>query len=119
MLEIQPWPGNVRELRLVVERAAVLANGAAIDSSVLADALAHGGEFQGAPIGQPSPPSLNAGEELLRVCDENGWRSVRIAAALGVSRATLFRRLHDMGMTLRSLKVSRRSHQTHLTVRRT
>jgi len=48
-LERHPWPGNVRELRNAIERATLLAGGAAIDVSDLPDAVR--GERAPGPIG--------------------------------------------------------------------
>jgi hypothetical protein len=41
-----------------------------------------------------------------------GWNAARMAAALSIHRATLFRWLSHEGLTLRSLKESHESHES-------
>ena len=91
------WPGNVRELRHVIERATFLAEGTVLTSESLVLAVEHG-----APHGMQAPVKNDISREvLLSTCRENGWRADRIASALGVSRATAFRRLKAVGISLR------------------
>jgi two-component system NtrC family response regulator len=103
------WPGNVRELRLTIERAAILSDTTLLDGSVIMEAF--GGVLVNAPLGFGA---IEAGDsvaklrgELLRVCASHGARSPAIAAALGISRATLFRRLRALGISLEAVRVSR------------
>ena len=86
------WPGNVRELRNVVQRAALLANGALI----AADGL-------GLPAGSGSPIAASGPEEPDRATIEaalarsNGVLA-QAAADLGLSRQALYRRLDRLGL---------------------
>jgi transcriptional regulator of acetoin/glycerol metabolism len=74
------WPGNVRELRNVLERAALLARGGPI-------------ELRHLELGEAGDVDLQA---LLR---RNGGDKERTARELGISRATLYRRLSQTSLT--------------------
>jgi DNA-binding NtrC family response regulator len=87
-LRAHAWPGNVRELKNVVERAALLAGGAAITADALglpADALAG----QGGPrnLDEPSRAAIEAALAAA------GGVVSRAAQALGMSRQALYRRM--------------------------
>jgi DNA-binding NtrC family response regulator len=76
------WPGNIRELRHVIERAAILGDSYYIKPQHL---------------GLPSVkgPSLNELEEkeIKRILQEFDGDITKAAKSLGISRATLYRRL--------------------------
>lgn len=57
-----------------------------------------------------TPPHHPGGHRLRG--RRNGWNSARIARALRIHRATLFRRLSHAGLTLRSLKESQESQES-------
>ena len=86
------WPGNVRELRNVLERALLLARGSPL-------ALSH---FPGIGLnaGYMPPDSLNlARQEEIRIraaMQKFDGDTKKAAAALGISRATIYRRLKEM-----------------------
>ncbi|HEU4647906.1 MAG TPA: sigma 54-interacting transcriptional regulator [Gemmatimonadales bacterium] len=95
------WPGNVRELRAVIDRAAVLSSRGELDAAVLTDAIGRP-PISFADVARiPAGASDAAAAKLLEVCAAEEWRAERIAAALGVSRATLYRRLKTHGIVLR------------------
>jgi two-component system NtrC family response regulator len=108
VLEQYSWPGNVRELRAVIDRAVLLTDREALDASSLTEALDQGAFTSGAHVGT----SNGAGRRLalLAACAANGWDPLRIATALGVSRATLYRRLKQEEITLRTMGHSHQSH---------
>jgi DNA-binding NtrC family response regulator len=96
VLERYSWPGNVRELRSVIGRAAALSPGDTLDAGTLSQSL----ELGGRSAACFNPASRKAA--LLAACAANNWEALRICAALGVSRATLYRRLKDEGISLRT-----------------
>jgi two-component system NtrC family response regulator len=107
LLERYAWPGNVRELRHVIIRAASLTDSRTLDAEAIAEALdvnlvALGSEFCGRPVtpGSALPEELRAFAEL---CRDHGGRPGPIATALGLSRATLYRKLRRLGLSLREL----------------
>jgi transcriptional regulator, propionate catabolism operon regulatory protein len=94
------WPGNVRELRAAVTRAMHLAPEGVIDAAALAEAISLGapdGARAPAPARPPTPR-----ERLEAAGGASGWDAGRMAKALGVSRATLFRWLRAEQLSLRA-----------------
>jgi DNA-binding NtrC family response regulator len=90
------WPGNVRELRHAVERAVLMASGAAVTEE---DLGLH------APRAQPTTTSLDdltleEAERVLiqRALTRHAGNVSRAADALGVSRSALYRRIQHFGL---------------------
>jgi DNA-binding NtrC family response regulator len=93
LLVAYPWPGNVRELRNVLERALILAGGKALTA----------GHFSGLTYAAGAESSMNslsiAGAELKQVraaLERFDGNTSKAAEALGISRATLYRKLKTM-----------------------
>jgi len=84
VLEQYRWPGNVRELRHVIERAAILSNSYYIKPEAI-----------GLPI--IKGPSLNELEqtEIEKVLQEFNGNITKTAKKLGISRATIYRKLKN------------------------
>jgi DNA-binding NtrC family response regulator len=83
------WPGNVRELKNVIERAALLAGGGAVTPLHLALPLAAGAARN---LDEPSREAVVAA-----LAQAHGVVS-RAAAALGLSRQGLYRRMDRYGL---------------------
>ena len=99
LLSEYDWPGNVRELRFAVERAVQLSEDGLLSEDVVAVAL----RLTAGALGQRAEDSEFIRKQELRVlCALHRGNAQTIAAALGVSRATLFRRLAAAGISLRS-----------------
>jgi DNA-binding NtrC family response regulator len=90
-----PWPGNVRELRHAVERAVLMAQGAAVTEEDLGLQPPRGAAAVG--LGDLT---LEDGERLLiqRALARHDGNVSRAAEALGVSRSALYRRLQYYGL---------------------
>jgi DNA-binding NtrC family response regulator len=106
------WPGNVRELRNVMERAVVLAAGNIIGPELLPEeirdkrasavaAVAH-------PQASPAPVSAQAPiiplkelerKAIIEALSRFGNNATRAAKHLGISKATLFRKLKKYGFS--------------------
>jgi transcriptional regulator with PAS, ATPase and Fis domain len=102
------WPGNVRELRLAIERAAELAPDGTLPSSVVAEAIALGA-WRAEVRPRPLPTDRDQWSD---VCAAHGWDEQRITVALGMARATLYRYLRAVGVSLRR---GRKAHPASLT----
>ena len=94
------WPGNLRELSTVVHAAVALASDVIGEEHLM---LATGVP---APTPAPTPAKASPARRTLRdaiarhithVLDEVGGNKRRAARELGVSRATLDRKLREMG----------------------
>jgi len=100
------WPGNVRELENCISRAVTLGDRKVIDESDLSPALLTGGarrEQTPAPrdVDPSSTVALDELERLTiqRVFDEVGGDKTRAGELLGISRATLYRKLKRYGIS--------------------
>ena len=117
ILETYTWPGNVRELRNVIERVAVLCGGRIVTPADLPEALrepapmAVGSSPAIAPAPVPStavagptvsaPTSTGPEDEVWRICEalrKHRNNRVRAAAELGMSRVSLYKKLHKYGL---------------------
>lgn len=89
------WPGNVRELDHAVERAVLMARAAEVQAGDLG--LRPAGADAGAPIEEMS---LEDVERLLiqKALARHDGNVSRAAAALGLSRSALYRRLQRYGL---------------------
>ncbi len=99
------WPGNVRELENCVARAVALGDHSTIDVADLPPAIS---ELQAADVesGESSSLSTTALADLeritiLRVFEQAGGDKARAGRMLGISRATLYRKLKRYNISLR------------------
>jgi DNA-binding NtrC family response regulator len=101
VLQRRSWPGNVRELRAAIDRAALLSDRGTLEAEVVDDA-----EYEW--------PTDGRAQALRDLCRAHGGRADAIADALGISRATLFRRLRAFGISLVRLRVSQSLELSHV-----
>ncbi len=105
------WPGNVRELENTIEVSAVRARGHYIEEMDLPPELLTPAPFiapqptAGAqlpapayPAGYGAPPPLDERSRLLAALQQSGGNRKRAAELMGISRATLYRRLERFGI---------------------
>jgi DNA-binding NtrC family response regulator len=100
-LAAQPWPGNVRQLRHLIERTVLVSEQQRLDA----------GAFRAVAAMAPEPrrdPATDLGQltidEMEKAMIENSLRVhagnvSRVAEALGLSRAALYRRFEKYGIT--------------------
>lgn len=93
-----PWPGNIRELRNVLERALLFAGDA---TELRAEHLPR--DVRSVPLLDDlvaADLSLAAAERrhILSVLHQCGGNRARTARALGITRATLYKRLREYGV---------------------
>ena len=88
------WPGNVRELEHALEHGALLCPGEKIGVEHLPrELLAHHKELD------TNPTSRELDQEMLaRALQETQGNKTRAARKLGISRRTIYRKLHEYGL---------------------
>ena len=95
-----PWPGNVRELRNLVERLVIMCPSPKIEPHHLPPEL-----FRGASKSPQKPyeslQEARAAYErdfVLRKLEESRWNMTKAAAALGLERSHLYRKMRSLGI---------------------
>jgi transcriptional regulator with PAS, ATPase and Fis domain len=102
------WPGNIRELRNVIERAVALGPGGVIGVSDLPESMREEGETTSRPVSVDYATvskltQFKADAEstaILKALASNGNNRSRAARELGISRVTLYKKLHKYGFVL-------------------
>ena len=91
-LQQYPWPGNIRELRHAVERAVILCDGNSLDIS---DFILQSGDDNPSQHGKPQTYNLEELERwaIRKVLTKHGGNISRAAEELGLTRATLYRKM--------------------------
>lgn len=100
LLSEHEWPGNVEELRLLAERLSVLYSGAEITALHLPPEITGGGvtvQTEATLAERISRLERDAISEALRAA--NG-KKIRAAAALGISRPTLDKKIEEYGLVV-------------------
>jgi two-component system, NtrC family, response regulator len=101
-LQDQPWPGNIRQLKQTLERAVLVIDGDRLDArdlvalSGLEEREARGG------TALPSPGTMTLDEMekamIVKCMRHYEGNITRVAEALGLSRAALYRRFEKYGI---------------------
>jgi len=97
------WPGNIRQLRNALRTAAALCGDGVIKACNLPHEIVGG---QGAEprldaiVGTQTPLRTAERAALLRELESSHWNISRTASTLGISRNTLYRKLHKHGIAL-------------------
>jgi transcriptional regulator of acetoin/glycerol metabolism len=94
------WPGNVRALRHAVERAIILSEGTMLEIDDFS--LISATQDAGARVPSAAADTTNLGdlerETVARALKDHKRNISRTAAALGVTRASLYRRMQKYGL---------------------
>lgn len=100
LLRNYDWPGNVRELKNTIESMVVLAKSDLLEAGDLPARLR--GKTPAAAGTAPRGLNLKQAEkELIReALERSGANKSRAARLLGLSRRTLYRKLHEYGLVL-------------------
>ena len=103
-LQALPWPGNIRQLKQLVERTALMSSGQVLGTGDFEAALAmQPVEGQGGQGGLPAPGTMTLDElersMIVRCMEHYKGNISRVAQALGLSRAALYRRFEKHGLT--------------------
>ena len=96
-----PWPGNVRELKNMIERLAIMCPQQRIEPHHLPPEV-----FRGAARSPQQPyATLHEAraayerEFVLRKLEENQWNMTKTAAAIGLERSHLYRKMKSLGIS--------------------
>jgi two-component system nitrogen regulation response regulator NtrX len=96
-----PWPGNVREVKNLIERLVIMCPQVRIEPHHLPPEL-----FRGAARSPQQPyATLHEAraayerEFILRKLEENQWNMTRTAAAIGLERSHLYRKMKSLGIS--------------------
>jgi len=90
-----PWPGNVRELRSTVSFAVLHSARGTVRRRDLPPEIA---TARSAPTVQPKQARSDPKQEILQALEEAGGNRSLAARQLGISRATFYRRLQQLGL---------------------
>lgn len=93
-----PWPGNVRELKHAIECAFVLCHEKVINVCHLPREIRH---FKRQPRFAPSHATNKKAtneQDILEALNKTYWNKTGAARLLGISRQTLYRKIHEYGM---------------------
>lgn len=93
------WPGNIRQLRQAVERAVLMASGEVLLREHFQEGGRHDEPVDQLPaVGEMTLDEME--EAMVRKCmDFYGGNISKVARALGLSRAALYRRLEKHGIS--------------------
>jgi transcriptional regulator with PAS, ATPase and Fis domain len=94
LLELSDWPGNVRELRNVLTYAYVIGEGPVLQASDLPPEVL--GEE---PVDRREPDEDAEAARILVALEQSQGKRGEAAAALGMSRITLWRRMKALNLT--------------------
>jgi len=101
LLMAHPWPGNVRQLHHVLRSAVALSDGAPLTPEHLPSI--GGGKAAGTPasslegdVSTLTPELLKERQALHDQLEAQRWNVSHVAKSLGISRNTLYRRMHKL-----------------------
>lgn len=98
-LLVYRWPGNLRQLRQVLRYACAVSEGGQVQLQDLPQ------EVRGEAVASPgSSVSCPARQLLLDALIRHCWKPADAARALGISRATLYRRVHEHRIEMPRMK---------------
>lgn len=97
LLQRYPWPGNIRELQHAIERAIIMAEGDQLDSR---DFFFLSAKPTSEKVSSSATLNLDDMERstIQRAIDKNGGNISKAAKELGLTRASLYRRLEKYGL---------------------
>lgn len=91
----QPWPGNVRQLRTCLRTLVALS----LEGRVTLDDLAELLPAVAVPVALAEDPlGVSERQTLLALIEAEHWHIAHVAARLGISRNTLYRKLRHHGI---------------------
>ena len=99
-LSSQPWPGNVRELKNIIERTLLLAKGEEIKPDDFMAALKPGQAERSRSLTSHGTLDEMEKQMIINTIEECGGNLTRSSEKLGISRATLYRKMERHGIQI-------------------
>jgi two-component system, NtrC family, nitrogen regulation response regulator NtrX len=95
-----PWPGNVRELKNLVERLVIVCPSEEIEPQHLPPEIFRGASKSPQKAYESLQEARSAYERefVLRKLEESRWNMTKAAAALGLERSHLYRKMRTLGI---------------------
>lgn len=91
-----PWPGNVRELEHVMEHAFVLCHGGTITLKHLPADIRHYEQTDPlSPVRMMPKKTTSSVQSITDALNKTGGNKAKAARLLGISRQTIYRKIHD------------------------
>jgi transcriptional regulator with PAS, ATPase and Fis domain len=87
------WPGNVRELEKAIERAVILGYSHLVMPEDLPPSLLGRDDFKSVMDHKRSTLVQLEKAHILAALSEHRWNQTKVAAELGISRTTLWRKM--------------------------
>ncbi len=100
LLMAHDWPGNVRELENVIERAFVLCPDGTIEIRHLPDELTLHGSRSAGPVTLQDARLQMEAQAIQAALERTGFNRLEAARVLGMHKATLFRKIRQLGISL-------------------
>lgn len=105
-LEAHPWPGNIRQLENCLQQAVLVCSGSELLLEHLPSQVRDHQPVSAAPAAASAVPAdtlkhnreLHERTVILRALASNGYNRSRTAAALGISRVTLYKKMRSYGI---------------------
>jgi len=97
-LQARPWYGNVRELAHVIERAVILCDGYEITPDLIVDNEIRREQTLSIPAQSVFTIKHSEEETIRHTLIANQYHKGRTAKVLGISRATLWRKLRELNL---------------------
>jgi transcriptional regulator of acetoin/glycerol metabolism len=113
-LQAYHWPGNAKELQNCIERSFYASSGNRLEIDLLEGIISEGGMPITAGYGgvavpaRPSPNNNREYHEVINALKSNGFDVEKAAFAIGMSRASLYRRVKQLQIDLKVLRSAAR-----------
>jgi two-component system nitrogen regulation response regulator NtrX len=101
VLENYSWPGNVRELKNLVERLVIMVPGERLETKHLPPELFRGRALPTAAGTLQEARERSERDFILSKLEENAWNVTKTAAAIGLERSHLHRKMKALGIAPR------------------
>ncbi|MDR1184795.1 MAG: sigma 54-interacting transcriptional regulator [Coriobacteriales bacterium] len=113
-LQAYCWPGNTKELQNCIERSFYASSGSRLDTDLLEGIISKGGmPIAAGYAGFAAPAHLDPSNnreyyEIINTLKSNDFDVEKSAFSIGMSRASLYRRIKQLQINLKAMRSARR-----------